>query len=105
MAGKGPFLWLSKGESPYGFWELSRGGMCMSAFPFMKRGSKILLGKYADDARWETLPGLDGGRRRAHGTRPRNGADGDRAATSPTAAIVTAERERLSRDPLRDRTF
>ncbi|TLZ50814.1 MAG: NUDIX hydrolase [Methanobacteriota archaeon] len=67
MPGEGPFLWLSKNGPPAGFWSLPPGGMCLSAFLFVKQGGKILLGKYADDPRWEELAGLDGDRRRAHG--------------------------------------
>jgi ADP-ribose pyrophosphatase YjhB (NUDIX family) len=33
--------------------------MCVSTFLFLRRGPKILLGKYADDPRWEDLAGLD----------------------------------------------
>jgi len=42
--------------------------MCVNAFLFVKRGSHILLGKYADDPKWEELAGLDSGRRRRFGT-------------------------------------
>jgi len=67
MPGEGPFLWLSKTAPPAGFWEPPKGGMCISAFVFVKRGPKILLGKYRDDPRWEELAGLDPDRRRTHG--------------------------------------
>lgn len=66
MPGTGPFLFLSKHGPPAGFWELPPGGMCVSAFLFVRRGSGILLGKYKDDPKWEDLAGLDGARRRMH---------------------------------------
>lgn len=43
------------------------GGMCLSAFLFVERDGKILLGKYADDPGWESLAGMDEERRRVHG--------------------------------------
>lgn len=67
MPGEGPFLWLSKSGPPAGFWSLPPGGMCVCAFLFVKRDGKILLGKYADDPKWEELVGLDAGRRQRHG--------------------------------------
>ncbi len=67
MQGEGPFLWLSKNGPPSGFWELPPGGMCLSAFLFVRRGPRILLGKYADDPAWEELTGLDPERTRVHG--------------------------------------
>jgi ADP-ribose pyrophosphatase YjhB (NUDIX family) len=41
--------------------------MCLSTFLFVKRGNRILLGKYADDPAWEKLMGLDPERWRIHG--------------------------------------
>lgn len=67
MPGDGPFLWLSKSGPPGGFWNVPPGGMCVSAFLFAQRGPEILLGKYRDDPRWESLAGLDETRRRVHG--------------------------------------
>jgi ADP-ribose pyrophosphatase YjhB (NUDIX family) len=67
MAGQGPFLWLSKKGSPFGFYEVPPNGMCISAFLFVTSGEKILLGKYADSEEWERLAGLEPERRRAHG--------------------------------------
>ena len=67
MPGDGPFLWLSPQGSPWGYHRLPPGGMCLSAFLFVRQGGRILLGRYADDPAWETLAGLDGTRRRAHG--------------------------------------
>lgn len=68
MAGDGPFLWLSERGSPWGYHRLPAGGMCISAFLFLRRpDGKVLLGKYADDPEWERLGGLDATRRRAHG--------------------------------------
>ena len=67
MPGEGPFLWLSKSGPPAGFWSLPPGGMCVCAFLFVKHDGKILLGKYADDPKWEELVGLDAGRRQRHG--------------------------------------
>lgn len=67
MAGNGPFLWLSEQGPPSGFQHLPEGGMCLSAFLFVKRGNRILLGKYADDPAWEDLTGLDRERLRVHG--------------------------------------
>lgn len=69
LSGEGPFLWLSKSGPPAGFWQLPPGGMCVCAFLFVRRGGKILLGKYRDDPRWEALAGLDSGRRQRHGKR------------------------------------
>lgn len=65
--GTGPFLWLSESGSPFGFRRLPPGGLCLSSFLFVRRGNEILMGRYADDPRWETLAGLDADRRRAHG--------------------------------------
>jgi len=67
VPGEGPFLWLSKSGPPAGFWNVPPGGMCVCAFLFVKKDGKILLGKYADDPRWEELAGLDAGRRQRHG--------------------------------------
>jgi ADP-ribose pyrophosphatase YjhB (NUDIX family) len=41
--------------------------MCLSVFLFVRRGQRILLGKYAEDQAWEGLTGLDPERRRVHG--------------------------------------
>src|SRR2546425_10646731 len=89
MVGEGPFLWLSKDAPPAGFRDVPPGGMCLSAFLFVRQGHTILLGKYRDDPRWETLAGLDEWRRRIHrrggaiparqlrcGEGPRGGAGG-----------------------------
>lgn len=67
MPGDGPFLWFSPQGSPWGYHRLPPGGMCVSAFLFVRQGDRVLLGKYADDPAWESLTGLDEGRRRAHG--------------------------------------
>jgi len=65
--GSGPFLWLNERGPRRGFRRLPPGGMCLSAFVFVEREGRILLGRYADDPRWEELTGLDEGRWRAHG--------------------------------------
>lgn len=65
--GEGPFLWLASAGSPFGYRQLPSGGLCLSAFLFLRRGDRILLGRYADDPRWEALAGLDATRRKAHG--------------------------------------
>jgi ADP-ribose pyrophosphatase YjhB (NUDIX family) len=67
MPGEGPFLWLSRSGPPSGFWNLPSGGMCLSAFLFVVRDGKLLLGKYADDPQWEALAGLDPERVKVHG--------------------------------------
>lgn len=67
MPGEGPFLWLSKSGPPSGFHDVPPGGMCLSVFVFVRRGDEILLGKYADDARWAMLAGLDPERVKVHG--------------------------------------
>lgn len=67
MPGTGPFLWLSDAGPPSGFHSLPPNGMCVCAFLFVVRDGKLLLGKYADDPRWETLTGLDADRWRTHG--------------------------------------
>ena len=67
MPGEGPFLWLSKSGPPAGFWDVPPGGMCVCAFLFVEQDGRILLGKYADDPKWEELAGLDSTRRQAHG--------------------------------------
>jgi len=67
MPGEGPFLWLSRSGPPSGFWDLPPGGMCLSVFVFVVRDGKILLGRYADDPRWEALAGLDPERVKVHG--------------------------------------
>ena len=59
VAGDGPFLFLRDGSSPYGFWRLPEGGMCLSAFLFVRRGKKIVLGKYRDRPEWADLAGLE----------------------------------------------
>ena len=66
MAGDGPFLWLSETGPPSGFRHLPPGGMCLSAFLFVRRGDSILLGKYQEHPAWDTLAGLDPERVRAH---------------------------------------
>ena len=66
MNDRGPFLWLSKKAPPAGFSELPRGGMCVCTFLFVTRDDRILLGKYADDPKWEELAGLDSERRRTN---------------------------------------
>lgn len=67
MVGEGPFLWLSPNAPPAGFKSVPPGGMCLSAFLFVRRGPKILLGKSRDDDVWDALAGLDEERRRTHG--------------------------------------
>ncbi len=67
MPGDGPFLFLRDQGPPAGFWHTPPGGMCVSAFLFVRRGKKLLLGKYRDDPRWEQLAGLDRDRRRNYG--------------------------------------
>ena len=66
MPGTGPFLWLMRHAPPSGFQQLPPGGMCVCAYLFVTRDRQILLGKYADDPRWEALAGLDPDRRRNH---------------------------------------
>ena len=66
MPGEGPFLWLNEDAPPAGFRKLPPGGMCLSAFLFVRRGREILLGKYRDVAEWEALAGLDPGRVQVH---------------------------------------
>lgn len=68
MPGDGPFLWIRDQSSPLGFWHPPEGGMCVNAFLFVRRDSKILLGKYADHPKWDELAGLDSGRRQRFGT-------------------------------------
>jgi len=67
MDGSGPFLWLGEDGPPKGFRRVPPGGMCLSAFLFVRRGPEVLLGKYANDPRLEELTGLDESRRLAHG--------------------------------------
>ena len=62
MVGEGPFLWLRDQSSPYGFWRPPEGGFCVNAFLFVRKDSKILLGKYGDHPKWGELAGLDAGR-------------------------------------------
>ncbi len=66
MTGDGPFLWIRDQSAPLGFWHAPEGGMCINAFLFVRKGPRILLGKYADDPTWEELAGLDASRRRAN---------------------------------------
>lgn len=66
MPGEGPFLWLNERGSPMGFWRPPPGGMCLSTFLFVRRGPRILLGKYGDTPKWEELAGLDPARRQSH---------------------------------------
>ena len=58
-SGDGPFLFLRDGASPHGFWHLPEGGMCLSAFLFVRRGRRILLGRYRDHPAWAELAGLE----------------------------------------------
>ena len=67
MPGEGPFLWLGKDGPPSGWWQLPPNGMCVSVFLFVTRAGRVLVGKYADDARWTALTGLDPDRYRTHG--------------------------------------
>jgi len=67
VPGTGPFLWLMKHAPPLGFEQVPPGGMCVCAYLFVTRRGQILLGKYADDAQWEALAGLEPERRRTHG--------------------------------------
>jgi len=67
MSGTGPFLWLMKHAPPEGFRELPPAGLCVCGYLFVTRRGKIMLGKYADDPKWESLAGLDPDRRRTHG--------------------------------------
>lgn len=67
MDGEGPFLWLGTKAPRRGFRAIPPNGMCISAFLFVEQDGKILLGKYADDPRWEDLAGLDEDRWRTHG--------------------------------------
>jgi ADP-ribose pyrophosphatase YjhB (NUDIX family) len=66
MVGDGPFLWINETGPPAGFRRPPPGGMCLSAFLFVRRGAEILLGKYGDDPRWEALAGLDDAWRSMH---------------------------------------
>lgn len=66
MPGEGPFLFLRENSSPYGFWRMPKGGMCVCAFLFVHRGGQILLGRYKEDPRWADLAGLDEGRVRSN---------------------------------------
>lgn len=66
MPGEGPFLFLRENSSPYGFWRMPKGGMCVSAFLFVRRGGRILLGRYKEDPRWAELAGLDEDRVRSN---------------------------------------
>jgi len=68
MPGDGPFLWIRDRSSPSGFWHAPEGGFCLNVFLFVQNESKILLGKYGDHPAWETLAGLDAGRRKRFGT-------------------------------------
>lgn len=63
MAGDGPFLWIREHSSPFGYWHAPKGGFCLNVFLFVGNGPNILLGKYADDPKWEELAGLDASRR------------------------------------------
>ena len=67
MDGNGPFLWLSEYAPPAGFKNVPSGGMCVSAFVFVRRGKKILLGKIRPHSDWERLAGLDAERQEKHG--------------------------------------
>jgi len=66
VAGADRFLWLSNEAPPRGFREVPASGFCVCAFLFVRRGADILLGKYAEDPRWESLTGLDPERVRVH---------------------------------------
>src|SRR5687767_751786 len=63
----GPFMAFAPGTLPGGFDRVPPGGVCFSAFLFLRaRDGRILLGKYRDDERWERLAGMDAGRVRTH---------------------------------------
>lgn len=66
MTGTGPFLWLAKAGSPHGYHALPEGGLCLSAFLFVERDGKLLLGKYRPHDEWPRLTGLDASRQAAH---------------------------------------
>lgn len=67
MPGEGPFLFVRDGGPPAGFWRAPPGGMCLSAFLFLRRGSEILLGRYREHPDWERLAGLDPDRVKSYG--------------------------------------
>lgn len=63
----GPFVSIAPGAIPGGFDHAPPGGLCLSAFLFVREGERILLGKYADDPRWMEMVGLDPDRIRRNG--------------------------------------
>lgn len=98
--GEGPFLWLSATGPRRGFRRLPPGGMCVSAFLFVVQDGKLLLGQYADDARWEDLVGLDEERWRAHGRGWTVPASQLKFGEEPRAAAQRIAREVLGLDGL-----
>lgn len=67
MSPDGPFLAISPGTFPGGFDHAPPGGLCLSVFLFVRDAQgRLLLGRYAEDARWTSLGGLDMGRVRKY---------------------------------------
>jgi ADP-ribose pyrophosphatase YjhB (NUDIX family) len=53
------FLWIAPFAPPKGHITVPPGGMCLCVFLFVKRGDKILLGKYKEHPEWEKIAGMD----------------------------------------------
>jgi len=98
----GPFLAISPGAFPGGFDRAPPGGLCLSAFLFLRneRG-EVLLGRYAEDSRWAALTGLDAGRVRRYSTGWTVPASHLKLGEDPRDAALRVAREILGVDGLR----
>lgn len=59
MSGNGPFLWFREAAPARAYRVVPAAGFCVSVFVLLRRGSRVLLGRYADHPAWEQLAGLD----------------------------------------------
>lgn len=99
--GEGPFLWLGEKGPPDSFRTMPKGGLCLSAFLFVRDGDRVLLGRYADDPAWAKLAGLDETRRRVHGQGWTLPASHIQYGEDPRDAGRRIAREILGREDLR----
>lgn len=53
------FLWLAPFAPSKGYKSVPAGGMCLCVFLFVKKGNKVLLGKYKEHTAWEKIAGMD----------------------------------------------
>jgi ADP-ribose pyrophosphatase YjhB (NUDIX family) len=98
----GPFLAIAPGTFPGGFDHAPPGGVCLSAFLFVRNArGEVLLGRYAEDPRWTDLVGLDMERIRAYGHGWTVPASHLKLGEDPRATARRVAREILQMDGLR----